>query len=768
MSHLRTSNVGIGAIDGNVGPLCHRPWTGFELVDHLGDVRPCCWGKVSCGNINEQSPDQIWTGSGFKYYRDQMRRGRTEEICNSWCPILQGSYVEKPESNSFAKASVRASQDDVLVDSPEFLRVVPTTACNLKCNMCYQAGEPPARLPANLFQLLEPWIKRAAELLVMGGETFLTKQCLSWIERVNPSVYPKCGLAAITNGLGFTDEVCALIAQRRWNWILVSIDAASAAVFSKVRGGNFRALLTGLDKLAEVRAKSAYPFEVRFGFTLQNSNLRDALKFVDLCDRYNAMPQYTMVFGDWHGESPRSEQQFRRFTETIEVLDKKLWERGFGNQIVASGLSAIRSKHGPLGARSASDTIRLSKLLPESESFTIAQRKNQETSQHEASNASPGSHSEGLEVRETNSEERHFEFEIGNGRKSPAFWDNVSRLALDSYGVRIPFFGRDDTPVSALQVYPSVERLKRIGSLNRWRLRNGTVGLTQLGLDPDDCSLEFETVSETGRGGSVCASVVSPIHNRERELPLFVNSLIDQQCPEPFEIILVDDRSSDNSVRVALDALRRARSDTHVLLLKTKRKNRYKKGTFTFGAGLAREIGIRETRGSRVLFLDPDQLVDRYCLAEHLIWGRRGFQVVIGDRIEEGGDVSAHWQSLRTSALGSRSDWWLSFFTGNASVDRGVLCRAGGFDPTFQFWGLDDTDLGYRLFQLGASAWHTRRAKVIHLNSAISGGGTTPEERLNSYRLHMEVLYRKYLDKDVLAAFSFAWLNSNTSIEDSL
>jgi GT2 family glycosyltransferase len=168
------------------------------------------------------------------------------------------------------------------------------------------------------------------------------------------------------------------------------------------------------------------------------------------------------------------------------------------------------------------------------------------------------------------------------------------------------------------------------------------------------------------------------------------------------------------------------------------------------------------------LFLDPDQFVDRDCLVEHLTWGRRGFQVVIGDRIEEGGDVSGHWQSLRTSALGSRPDWWLSFFTGNASVDRSVLCRAGGFDPTFQYWGLDDTDLAYRLFQLGVSAWHTRRAKVIHLNSAISGGGTTPEERINSYRLHMEVLYRKYLDKNVLAAFSFAWPNFNTSIEDSL
>ena len=44
---------------------CERPWTGFELFDHLGDVRPCCWGKVTCGNINEQTPEQIWNGTGL-------------------------------------------------------------------------------------------------------------------------------------------------------------------------------------------------------------------------------------------------------------------------------------------------------------------------------------------------------------------------------------------------------------------------------------------------------------------------------------------------------------------------------------------------------------------------------------------------------------------------------------------------------------------------------------------------------------------------------
>jgi GT2 family glycosyltransferase len=101
--------------------------------------------------------------------------------------------------------------------------------------------------------------------------------------------------------------------------------------------------------------------------------------------------------------------------------------------------------------------------------------------------------------------------------------------------------------------------------------------------------------------------------------------------------------------------------------------------------------------------------------------------------------------------------WWLSFFTGNASVDRAIFESVGGFDVSLQYWGLDDTDLGYRLSKASASVWHTTRACVTHLAPESSGGGTTELDRLKSYRLHMEVLYRKYLDIDILKAFEFAW-----------
>jgi MoaA/NifB/PqqE/SkfB family radical SAM enzyme len=208
--------------------------------------------------------------------------------------------------------------------APKFLKVVPTIACNLKCPMCYQLDEPAARLPGDLFASLEPWIATASELQIMGGEAFVAKQCLDWFRRVDPVRFPRCRLAAITNGLGFTPATCELMALRRWSWILVSIDAASERVYAKTRGGDFGSLLRGLDRLARVRAQSDEGFEIRFGFTLQKSNLKDALPFLDLCATYRALPQFTMVFGDWHGESPLNKRDLDRFLATIEMVDAAL------------------------------------------------------------------------------------------------------------------------------------------------------------------------------------------------------------------------------------------------------------------------------------------------------------------------------------------------------------------------------------------------------------------------------------------------------------
>ena len=783
---------------------CHRPWSGFELFDHLGDVRPCCWGKVSCGNVNQQTPEEIWRGPGFELYRRAMKEGDVADICGSDCPILQGHYVEElapaPEAPVAAPADV----------APKFLRVVPAIRCNLRCPMCYQLGDPPPALPVDLFEQLTPWMRRAQELLVLGGETFLARECLSWIERASPDVFPELDLAAITNGLFFSSAVTELIAARRWSWILVSIDAATAPTFRRVRGGSFAELTRSLDRLAAVRRRMP-PFELRFGFTLQRGNLADAERFLDLCDRYDAMPQFTTVVGDWHKEGPRHHRDYALFTAALEVVEKQLWASGFSDRLIMGAIARLQRYryrkypamplhreihvpaseigerqwrlgvdyhhaeaerrvlvgHGDFGDQPWLEGALAISAAPVEVAGSLALRPwSTPVPRHVRLEVSSDADADALgpvfEILEAQMaatpDEARLLTVVANGavaRHAGVIADWARRQRIRAYRIELPHADGEDGAAPVPRHVPRTIR-KRFAS-RAIKFLGGVARVDALGLVPADQFAEPRVAYERRRHPRVGLTILSPAYNLAGVIDQFVTS-VGAQGPldVPCELILVDDGSSDDTLERAVTSVARLPEALDALVLSLPRQEPYRSGTFSFRAGLARQAGLLHARGGRVLFVDADQRLDPECAGVHMRMGRY-FDVVLGHREFEGEPAveTSHWLELRHQNVSGRRDWWTSFYTGNASVRRDVLIAAGGFDETLQFWGLDDTDLGYRLARSGASVWHTLRARVEHVAGVSSGGGATMEERRRAWRIHRDVLYRKYLDDGILRAFAF-------------
>lgn len=781
---------------------CHRPWTGFELFDHLGDVRPCCWGKVSCGNVNQQSPAEIWHGAGFELYRRAMREGRLDQICKSECPVLQGHYTEH-----FAEPTPPPSPDEGPSDaSPKFLRVVPSIRCNLRCPMCYQLEDPPPALPSDLFEQLSPWMRQAWELLILGGETFLASECLSWIERVKPDDFSSLKLAAITNGLCFSPRVVELIAKRRWSWILVSIDAATAPTFDKVRGGSFAELLRSLDRLAAVR-RTMPPFELRFGFTLQRSNLPDAKRFLDLCEKYDAMPQFTIVVGDWHTEAPRHHRDYDQFTAALEIVDKQLWSRGFSHRLIAGALERLQlyrrrrfpstRPHREIQVDASQDgqmqsTIGLAYGHASLERTLLIGRGDFNAQDWvETAIASTGVAVElaGSLVthRGAGALPRHYALDdTGPGVIEAACrraGDDMEHVPADARlltvvatpelakasavvadwarsrgvrGYRIALSHIPPGDAALTSVRPVVRTIRHHFASCQIPFLGGVVNLATYGLRPCDQFAAPSVAFECRRDRGIALTILSPAYNLASTVERFIASVGDQMVDVPCELILVNDGSSDATLERGVSAASHLPGSMDVLVLSIPRRQPYRHGTFSFRAGLARQAGLLSARGERVLFVDADQRLASGCAQVHVSFGRY-FDVVLGDRdYESFAPVEgSHWLELRHRNVSGRREWWTSFYTGNTSVRTDMLVAAGGFDETLQFWGLDDTDLGYRLARAGASVWHTMRARVEHFAGITSGGGTTIEERRRAWAIHRDVLYRKYLDERILDAFTF-------------
>lgn len=92
-------------------------------------------------------------------------------------------------------------------------------------------------------------------------------------------------------------------------------------------------------------------------------------------------------------------------------------------------------------------------------------------------------------------------------------------------------------------------------------------------------------------------SIIVPCYNSDKYLPFCLQSLIDQKYGGNYEIIVVDDGSTDNSYEVAR---RFAKIDTTI---KVYRKD-------NGGVSSARNYGLGKAKGEYVLFVDSDDWVD--------------------------------------------------------------------------------------------------------------------------------------------------------------
>lgn len=101
-------------------------------------------------------------------------------------------------------------------------------------------------------------------------------------------------------------------------------------------------------------------------------------------------------------------------------------------------------------------------------------------------------------------------------------------------------------------------------------------------------------------------SIITPSYNRADVVRETADSILSQSYPH-WEWMIVDDGSTDDSWEV-LTAI--ARTDDRIRLL---RRERGPKGACT-----CRNIGVTESRGSHLLFLDTDDVLSPHCLEQRV------------------------------------------------------------------------------------------------------------------------------------------------------
>lgn len=241
-------------------------------------------------------------------------------------------------------------------------------------------------------------------------------------------------------------------------------------------------------------------------------------------------------------------------------------------------------------------------------------------------------------------------------------------------------------------------------------------------------------------------SVIVPVYNGEKVIGSCLKSLLNQNYPKKnYEIIVVDDGSTDNSVEVVKKFKR-------VKLIRQKHK----------GPAAARNLGVKHAKGSIVLFTDADCIPSRNWI-KSMVEPFKDKQVV---------GVAGTYKTLNKESLVARFAGYeieerhekmkenktIDFIgTYSAAYRKNVFLKFGGFDESFTMASGEDPELSFRLskaglkmvFQPKAWVWHRHPDTLIkYLRQKFWRGYW----RVFLYKKHREKMFKHSYTPKILFA----------------
>lgn len=245
-------------------------------------------------------------------------------------------------------------------------------------------------------------------------------------------------------------------------------------------------------------------------------------------------------------------------------------------------------------------------------------------------------------------------------------------------------------------------------------------------------------------------SIIIPSYNRYPQNLLTLYSLQNQTFDSSkMEVIFIDDGSTDETPEIPEQ-------------FKPSFSFKYIRNERNYGRSKARNIGIEKSIGKTIIFLDAEMIVDPDFVQNHYNYHQVETNSVLSGGLYQKrvytciypqftkGQIKQITSLLQKSTLSknalnlkqdkyvqlfSKQDIlsgkyrqlafespyfpeilkqygeqlkgyhlpWVLCFSGFVSISRHLLLKVGGFDEGFKGWGFEDWDLGYRLYQAGAT-----------------------------------------------------------------
>jgi GT2 family glycosyltransferase len=210
-------------------------------------------------------------------------------------------------------------------------------------------------------------------------------------------------------------------------------------------------------------------------------------------------------------------------------------------------------------------------------------------------------------------------------------------------------------------------------------------------------------------------SIVIPNYNRKDHVLEALQSVYEQQFHN-FEVIVVDDNSSDGSV----NAIRKRYPQ---ILVVAQHENK--------GPAVARNIGIRKAHGSIIVGIDSDVVLqDKQTLARIASQfakspGISCIALRILNYYDHKDDAKTWWHPFPIADYAGQM-FYTDYFSGSGYAFQRVVFEQAGYYPEELFMHGEENDLALRILDSGFDILYCPFIKVLHKASRQSRVNTIP------------------------------------------
>ena len=243
-------------------------------------------------------------------------------------------------------------------------------------------------------------------------------------------------------------------------------------------------------------------------------------------------------------------------------------------------------------------------------------------------------------------------------------------------------------------------------------------------------------------------SIITPIFNKETTFYRYLRSIQNQPFKD-LEIIIVDDFSNDNTLRIIEEI---KNDDERIILIKNKKRR---------GTLISRKIGVFKSNGDFLLFVDPDDMISEnilihcYKLAKKFDYELIRFNLYMGDYDLNLSDIVCKLsnKSLYKPKIfqhlfyGFGRLLQIDYYITNKLIKRALLIKA--FNSIDEFYlnqfmiDCEDGLVNFMLYKLSESLFFTRKIGYYYIvtNKSITKDKTSFKKRLKSNFLYFKFIF---------------------------